>query len=76
MLIDSVPESQVGLDVMPSEVREFHKRVLRRRVDEVIAPAYRSWRASNPSMDKDVAAAENLTFDSPAPKKDTKKSLS
>ncbi|MDO4850084.1 MAG: HipA domain-containing protein [Coriobacteriia bacterium] len=42
-LIDSLPERAVGLEIMPDEVKEFHKQVLRRRRDEVILPAYETW---------------------------------
>lgn len=42
-LIDSLPERAVGLEIMPAEVKEFHKQVLRRRRDEVVLPAYEAW---------------------------------
>lgn len=52
-LIESLPEAAVGLEVMPDEVKEFHKQVLRRRVEEVIRPAYLEWHrvvAVNPTF--------------------------
>ena len=43
-LIDSIPEEAVGLEIMPEPVKEFHKEILRRRVQEAIEPAYVRWK--------------------------------
>lgn len=45
-LIDCLPEESVGLQVMPAQVKQFHKSVLFKRLEDVYVPAYNRWPAN------------------------------
>lgn len=45
-LIDSAPEQVAGVVILPAAAKGFHKGVLRRRLEEVIRPAYCTWSRS------------------------------
>ena len=45
-LIDYLPEESIGLQVMPAQVKQFHKGVLAKRLEDVYIPAYNQWLAN------------------------------
>lgn len=67
-LIDSLPESALGMEVMPSAVKEFHKEILTRRVNDILCPAYLRWRES-----QEVIGSQSRNSNPREPKKLTPK---
>lgn len=64
-LIDSIPEQSLGLTVLPEGFRDYHKRVMSYRYEQVLMPAWKQISKQQPSGDafkRDITAKAKEQF--------------